>query len=588
MPPGALQDASFPFGFCPTAERNAMLVLTVIAGPDRGRRFELPDHEPQQIGRSSEALPLSDRTISRRHVELTPDPEHGAWVLRDLDSANGTFVNGVRVTGPRTLRAGDQIRAGSTLLSFGDDTLSPGRRRRGPGSRLRPVERGEMDIHLEHQVASNDDSVIMSSPEPQQSAEFQLNVLYELVSLVGSLEEKSQLYDRVMDTVFEHFDAGRGFILVGEEEGSELIPMVVRQREDSTRRPTRAGSTPPIAYSKTIVEYVTRKRMGVLTSNAMNDRRFASGDSVQGFSIHSAMCVPIRYKHRFYGVIHLDSQIANFTYTEDQLELLTAIGTQTGLALANLRLVEARVRAERLAAVGQTVASLSHSIKNILQGLRGGADVVDLGLKKNNTPVVVSGWKIVSRNLERIYELTMNMLAFSKQRRPEFEMTNLNPLLEEAVALLQPQFDTGQVALITDFAENLAPFPLDSGGVHQAILNLLSNALDACEPEVGRVTLRSAFDDDTDEVIIGVSDNGAGMSGPTRDRLFEPFHSTKGLRGTGLGLVVTKKIVEEHGGTITVESSPQDGTSFAIRLPIQLGERADPGDTGAPLPPSPG
>ena len=568
-----------------------MLVLTVIAGPDRGRRFELPDHEPQQIGRSSEALPLTDKTISRRHVELTPDPEQNAWVLRDLESSNGTYVNGVRVTGSRTLKPGDQIRAGSTLLIFGDGPApNVGGAARGAEPRLRPVERGEMDIQLEHQVQSNDESVIMSSPDPRQSAEFQLNVLYELVSLVGSLEEKSQLFDRVMDTVFEHFDADRGFILVGEEEGSELLPVVVRQRESRGR--SRGGRVPadrrkpdpaPIAYSKTIVEYVTRRNVGVLTSNAMNDRRFAAGDSVQGYSIHSAMCVPIRYKHRFYGVIHLDSQVANFTYTDDQLALLTAIGTQTGLALANLRLVEARVRAERLAAVGQTVASLSHSIKNILQGLRGGADVVDLGLKKNNTPVVVSGWKIVSRNLERIYELTMNMLAFSKQRRPEFEMTNLNPLLEEAVALLTPQFEGAQVALITDLAEDLAPLPLDGGGLHQAMLNLLSNALDACEPEEGAVTVSSRFDDDTDEVVIRVGDNGAGMSAATRDRLFEPFHSTKGLKGTGLGLVVTQKIVGEHGGTIHVDSARGKGTTFTIRLPIQLGEPGNPADTGAPL-----
>ncbi|MEM1447312.1 MAG: FHA domain-containing protein, partial [Planctomycetota bacterium] len=81
-----------------------MLILTVIQGPDKGRRFELPDHEPQQIGRSSEALPLTDQTISRRHAEMTPDA--GRWILRDLGSSNGTFVNGVRVTEARTLQPG--------------------------------------------------------------------------------------------------------------------------------------------------------------------------------------------------------------------------------------------------------------------------------------------------------------------------------------------------------------------------------------------------------------------------------------------------------------------------------------------------
>ena len=94
-----------------------MLILTVLQGPDKGRRFELPDNEPQMIGRSSESLPLGDSTISRRHCELTPDD--GRWILRDLESANGTFVNGQRVADRQILNPGDQIRAGNTLMMYG-------------------------------------------------------------------------------------------------------------------------------------------------------------------------------------------------------------------------------------------------------------------------------------------------------------------------------------------------------------------------------------------------------------------------------------------------------------------------------------
>ena len=558
-----------------------MLILTVIQGPDKGRRFELPDHEPQQIGRSSEALPLADRTISRRHAELTPD--EGKWVLRDLQSSNGTFVNGVRVIEPRLLQPGDQIRAGTTLLVFGEDP----RQSKMQLQRVKAVGRDQMEVSLQHTVAANDDSMIMSSPGPEQSAQFQLNVVYDLVELIGNIREKQELFDRVMQVVFDHFDADRGFVLVAEEPGDTPTPVSVRRRHDKLTGKPPSDSRGPIPYSKTIIDYVLRRGVGVLTSNAMSDSRFASGDSVQGLHIHSAMCVPIKYKDRLYGVIHLDSKIANYTYTEDQLALLTAIGVQTGLALANLRLVDARLRSERLAAVGQTVASLSHSIKNILQGLRGGADVVELGLRKQNMPVVTSGWEIVSRNLERIYELTMNMLAFSKQRRPELEMTQLNPLMDEVAALVQPQTEKKNIALIVDLAENLPPLPLDGGGIHQAVLNLLSNAVDAVEPESGVITLHTGFDDATDQMLITVSDNGQGMSEGTRARLFEPFHSTKGLRGTGLGLVVTKKIVEEHGGEIGVESSPDDGTTFTIRLPVAIGPAPSSADTHGPFTPIP-
>lgn len=96
---------------------GTVLVLTVIQGPDKGRRYELPDHEPQLIGRSSEALPLSDNAVSRRHAELTPDD--GVWYIRDLQSQNGTHVNGVRIEQPTRLRPGDQIRTGQSLFVFG-------------------------------------------------------------------------------------------------------------------------------------------------------------------------------------------------------------------------------------------------------------------------------------------------------------------------------------------------------------------------------------------------------------------------------------------------------------------------------------
>ncbi|WP_428388105.1 ATP-binding protein [Mucisphaera sp.] len=538
--------------------------MTVLQGPDKGRRFELPDEEPQMIGRSSESLPLSDQTISRRHASLTPD--NGKWIIHDLQSANGTFVNGVRVTTQRTLRPGDQIRTGSTLMVYGEESAS------GFQHQIRLSRKGEMDISVEHTIDANDESMIMAVPEPTQAAEFQLRVVYELVALIGSVTEQRELLEKVMDVIFAYFNADRGFILLKEGETELLEPVVIRKKDPGSSRgkevdPAEKPST--FTVSRTIVQYVMRKGVGVLSANAMTDKRFASGDSVQSYNIRSTMCVPIKYKGKLYGVIQLDSQVANYTYTEDQLTLLTAIGVQTGLALANLNLVEARLRSERLAAVGQTVASLSHSIKNILQGMRGGADVVELGIRKQNLKVIGSGWEIVARNQERIYELAMNMLAYSKQRKPELDMGNIEPLLRELVALMQQQYDAKKVALITDFGEAIPPVPIDASGLHQAVLNLLSNALDAVEPETGAVSLRCTYDPEEPAVRITVVDNGEGMSKATQARLFEPFHSTKGLKGTGLGLVVTKKIIDEHGGRILVESSREEGTAFTLVVPVR-------------------
>lgn len=553
-----------------------MLVLTVLQGPDKGRRFELPDHEPQMIGRSSESLPLNDTTISRRHAEMTPEGD-GRWYLRDLNSANGTFVNGIRVNDRRPLRPGDQIRTGATLLVFGEE--GGPRARLGP-SPIRVMKKGEIDVNVERTAASNDESMIMAVPEPSVAAEVQLRVIYQLTSLIGSVMERQELLEKVMDLIFEHFQADRGFILLIDDIESKELPRPAVVRHRATPAVKKPGVQ--IEVSRTIVGYVMRKGVGVLSSNAMNDQRFLSGDSVQSYGIRSVLCVPVKFKDRIYGVIHLDSQIANYTYTDDQLLLLTAIGVQTGLALNNMRQYEQRLKAERLAAVGQTVASLSHSIKNILQGLRGGAEVVELGLRKDNQNVMKNGWQIVARNLDRIYELTMNMLAYSKQRTPEFEMTNLPQLLAEVCALVQKQYDDKKVALIQDHAQDLPPVPVDPGGIHQAVLNLLNNALDAVEPESGVVTLRCGYDEQTERAKIRVIDNGEGIPTQLMKRLFEPFHSTKGLRGTGLGLVVTKKIVDEHGGTIAVESKRGQGTQFLLSLPTNLGQAPASAETHGP------
>jgi len=576
-----------------------MLTLLVLQGPDKGRRFELPD-APALVGRESRQIPLSDNTVSRRHCELVP--ENGQWVVRDLGSANGTYVNGVKVgRGPQVLKLGDQIRVGRTLMVFG---AQPGVSRASSGNvKLAGAEAG-MDSAIMATIPTSDDSMVLAVPEPSAAAMSNLRILYQLGAALGTNFTVSQVLEVVMDLVFEHVKADHGIIFLLGNDGRELIPKVVRTRDEtapanrsgaSERTPQRSGAAtgkadqPRIHASRTIVNYVIEHGEGVLSSNAMTDQRFSKGKSVHSLGIRSALCVPIKARRldarggdEIIGVIYIDSSVKNYTYSPDQLRLLTAIGLQAGLAVQNARLYQQGLAAERLAAIGETTAALSHSIKNILQALRGGADVVEMGLRAGNLTQVSKGWAIVDRNLERIYSLAMNLLAYSKDREPRLELVHPRKIIDECVELTaRPATDKG-VMVVADIDKDVPPAPMDPDGIHQVLMNLLGNAIDAVPAGTGLVKVTCRYDAARRELVIQVVDNGSGIPEAMKQHVFELFHSTKGNRGTGLGLAVARKIVEEHDGTISVESAAGKGTTFTIRLPVDQARISDPSCTHLP------
>ncbi|MCA3003885.1 MAG: GAF domain-containing protein, partial [Phycisphaerales bacterium] len=314
--------------------------------------------------------------------------------------------------------------------------------------------------------------------------------------------------------------------------------------------------------------------------------KFSPGDSVVRLNIRSAVCSPVRFRDRTFGAIYIDTSVPGSAYSADQLALLNAIGQHTGLALANAELYSQKLQAERLAAMGETVASLSHSIKNILQGLRGGGDVVEMGLKKEDLKVARGGWSILKRNLDRIIGLTMNMLAYSRPRTLDMELTRVGVLLEDCASLLTDRCTAKGIALIVDADPEMPPVAMDAGLMHQALMNLILNAVEAVESQSGTVTVRAVFrpaptPGAAGEVQIDVIDNGPGIAPEMQQRIFEPFFTTKGLRGTGLGLAVTRRIIEQHAGRVSLKSALGRGATFTIVIPTEPGQLIDPSQTSA-------
>lgn len=541
-----------------------MASLRIIQGAERNRSFELREGE-NYIGRQAEPVSLKDGTVSRQHSRLTS--MNGQWVLEDMGSANGSFLNGVKVRNAVSVHPGDQIRCGATILIFAGGTEP---------SALSLDENGSpMDAAIVATVPSNEDSVIIPTPEAGEQAIGNLRILYDLISQIGSLFNVDALLRRTLDRIFQILPADRGYILLFEDPaqpGGRLTLRAFRQKEEYLEEPK-------VPISRTIINEVVSKQVGVLSSNAMSDKRFAPGKSVHAYGIRSALCVPIKGREHILGIIQVDCGVSDHTYSTEQLRLMTAIGYQTGLACENVRLYESAVQSERLAAVGETAAFLSHHVKNILQAMQGGIDMVEAGLKKEDLQKVRLAWPILQRNLSRIHTLILNMLALSKGRLPLLENISINRVLEECMQLAGPYADDRGVALLGDLDE-MPPIPADAEGLHQAFLNLIQNALDAVADKTGVVTVASRYDSMNRTVQVKVSDNGPGIPRDKQDQIFTPFYSAKGQGGTGLGLTVTKKIVEEHQGTIDVASSEKEGTTFTVTL--QVIPRGSAGDTTGP------
>jgi signal transduction histidine kinase len=560
--------------------------LLVIKGADEGKQFELTS-PVVGIGRDpSSLIRLHDTEVSRKHAEFRE--ADGGYRLCDTASANGTFINNKKIQDAQ-LQPGDQILIGQTMLVY-----SLGRGETAPPSddlaeRISMITRGdvEMSSAIIKTIGETEGSRILTQPDRAASpwlknALANLTIMYEASQATSHILDQQELLDRILELVFRSIDADRGCVVLSHAATGALEPRAVRWRHEEERQEK-------FALSRTIMDYVLKEKQGVLVSDAAQDQRFSSGQSIVKLGIREVICVPMKGRHETLGVLYLDthsnardlvvsSQSAG-KFTEDHLALAIAVAHQAALAVEETRYYQAMVQAERLAAIGQTIAALSHHIKNILQGLRSGSDIIKMGLKDKNDNLIQQGWRIAEKNQGKIYELVMDMLSYSKERVPAVEITDLNGVVRDVFELMENRAKELSVKFELSLSENLPQIPVDAEGIHRALLNVVGNALDAVEDRpTPHVTLGTRAAEEG-WVRIMVLDNGTGITPERLGEIFKPFVSTKGARGTGLGLAVSRKILREHGGDILVQSQPGTGSKFILKLPITSPLSHDPAST---------
>ena len=329
-------------------------------------------------------------------------------------------------------------------------------------------------------------------------------------------------------------------------------------------------------------------------------RKFNSGaERILGYSREEV--IGKRIEMLFADPSERDTAIAQLEYTDHVVNYQTHFLTKDGrirdviLTLSKLRrrdgtpigtygiskdvtrekrLLRQLLQSEKMAALGQAVTGIQHSVKNLLNVLKGGSYMVKTGLAKDDRELLNEGWKMVQDGIQHMTELSTSMLQFAREQKLNAVETNLAELVRKIHELSYARFRDKGVKLELDLADHFSLVHCDRELIHSVIMDLLSNALDACswkeyeEGTIPRVTLKVQHAPADGYMSIEVSDNGEGMTEEVRKKIFTPFFSTKKKMGTGMGLAVAFRVVASHGGKIMVESEPGKGATFRVLLPI--------------------
>ena len=263
--------------------------------------------------------------------------------------------------------------------------------------------------------------------------------------------------------------------------------------------------------------------------------------------------------------------------------LRNTVGEITHVMEMSTNITQIRQLQDHLSSLGLKISSISHGIKSLLAGLDGGVYLVDTGFEKEKPERIKEGWEGLKTILSRIRKLVHDILFFAKERELKWDRVDVLNFVDDVAVTVAPKIKAKGIEFVCNFDPALGAFEIDAGVIRLALINILENALDACIEDEAPKSHKIVFDVHQNEkqIVFEINDNGIGMDRETRESLFTLFFSSKGNKGTGLGLFIADKIIDQHGGKISVESKPGQGSSFKITIPSRIPEsfKNIPGDT---------
>ena len=589
------------------------LNLRVMSGDLRGQAFVV-DHE-LVVGRATTCTVfVPDRRASREHSRFFM--EDGELIVQDLGSHNGTWLNTERIE-RATLKLGDVVRIGVTQFAVEaipeDSTAVRVVTDHHPVQprMVKPVDPISAPIDLAKMTAQDvfdslgvgmterfDDLPVL--PLLRKTRSFAM--LVEASKILQHYTDLRETLPGLLDLVLQVVQGDRAAVMLLDDKG-QLIPKVVQKRTDikgsaaSRNTPPMSANSPgtdeaitpaqpEMVLSRTVADMVLKQRCAVITADASSDERFASADSVILSRVRSLLVVPVLVSNRLLGLIEVENHHSVNAFDENDLHLLSVLGSMLGVALDHLEVSQARERAivelraaqeqlldtqqrliasERMGAIGRLSSGIAHEVKNYLSPFML-ADMIAQKYPKDQE--IQEASQLMLEAQQRILGLVDEILTFASGSRAEMTIApeDLAQVLEHVVRFVRCDRILHNADVRVTMLDRPI-VPMDSGRIRQVLLNLIRNAGEAIEHRKnGYVELVVRIDSRT--AVVEVRDNGSGIAADVRDRVFEPFFTTKGDKGLGLGLDISRQIARAHGGALTFDSDVNFGTVFRLALPL--------------------
>lgn len=393
------------------------------------------------------------------------------------------------------------------------------------------------------------------------------------LALVGELD-MGKLYKTISEWTVELIGAESIAIPIVEPDGNIMYAYAYGRLESEIMEMRRPPGERIVGG---LCEWVIKNDQPALVEDVLKDER-ADKEWARRLGVRTALVIPLRSEGRIIGGITALNKKGDRVFNDHDLRLLTIFGNQAAVAIENAKLYgelkekmdelkrthDQLIHSAKLSAIGELAANIAHEINNPLTGVLGYATL--MLSSPDTSPSQKQMLEIIEKETIRARTIVRNLLDFSRPKPLMKEKRYIIDALEDSIVLINKLLEIANIKLIRDYEEGLPPVEIDMDQMKQVFLNLINNALSAM-PEGGTITLKTFYRRPEDVIIVEVIDTGSGIHPEDLKRIFEPFFTKKEGEGAGLGLSISERIIENHGGRIEAESEIGKGSIFRVILP---------------------